>query len=78
MFFCCCNVGVDTYSTMHYRKVMTKLNKNNAIYVIQTMTSINYFDSSRKNLTYFEWKSVIMEMHVITKSTFMFTVVFLH
>ena len=48
---------------------MTKLNKNNAIYVIQTMTSINYFDSSRKNLTYFEWKSVIMEMHVITKST---------
>ena len=58
---------------------MTKLNENN---VIQTMTSMNYFDSSRKNLTYnkyFEWKSVIMEMHVITNPlTFMFTVVFLH
>ena len=54
---------------MHYTKVMTNLNENN---VIQTMTSMNYFDSSRKNLTYnqyFEWKSVIMEMHVITKST---------
>ena len=49
MFFCCCNVGVDTYSTMNYRKVMTKLNENNVTYVIQTM---NYFDSSRKSLTY--------------------------
>ena len=43
------------------------------------MASMNYFDSKRKNLTYFletEWKFVI-EMHVITKSTnFMFTVVF--
>ena len=49
---------------------MTKLNENNVTYVIQTMTSMNYFDSSRKNLTYtFKWKSVIMEMHVITKST---------
>ena len=52
MLFCCCNVGVDTYSTMHYRKVMTKLNENNATYVIQPMTSMTYFDSSRKNLTY--------------------------
>jgi hypothetical protein len=25
MLFCCCNVGVDTYSTMNYRKVLTKL-----------------------------------------------------
>ena len=34
------------------------------------MASGNYFDSSmkRSNL-YFEWKSVIMEMHEITKST---------
>ena len=33
------------------------------------MASINYFDSSNKNLTFFlKWKSV-MEMHVITKST---------
>jgi hypothetical protein len=48
---------------------MTKLNENNITYVIQTMTSMNYFDSSRKNLTYFEWKSVIMEMHVIAKFT---------
>ena len=30
---------------------------------------MNYFDSSRKNLTYFfKWKSK-MKMHVITKST---------
>jgi hypothetical protein len=34
------------------------------------MASMNYFDSSRKNLTYIlKWKSVIMEMHVITQST---------
>ena len=52
MLFCCCNVGVDTYFTMNYRKVMTKLNENSVTYVIQTMTSMNYFDSSRKNLTY--------------------------
>jgi hypothetical protein len=32
---------------MNYRKVMTKLNEN------KTMASMNYFDSSRKNLTYF-------------------------
>ena len=33
------------------------------------MASMNYFDSSRKNLTYIlKWKSV-MEMHVITQST---------
>ena len=43
---------VWTHSTMHYRKAMTKLNENNVTYVIQTMTSMNYFDSSRKNLTY--------------------------
>jgi hypothetical protein len=36
---------------MNYRKVMTKLNENNVTYVIQTITSMNYFDSSRKNLT---------------------------
>jgi hypothetical protein len=52
MLFSCCNVGVDTYSTMHYRKVMTKLNENNVTHVIKTMTSMNYFDSNRKNLTY--------------------------
>ena len=33
------------------------------------MASMNYFDSSRTNLTHFsKWKSV-MEMHVKTKST---------
>ena len=37
---------------MNYRKVMTKLNENNVTYVIQTMASMNYFDSSRKNITY--------------------------
>ena len=31
---------------------MTKLNENNDTYVIQTMASMNYFDSSRRNLTY--------------------------
>ena len=50
MLFCCFNVGVDTYSTMHYRKVMTKLNENNVTYAIQTMTSMNYFDSSRNKM----------------------------
>ena len=39
-------------STMNCRKVMTKLNENNVTYVIQTMSSMNYFDSSRLNLTY--------------------------
>ena len=29
-----------------------KLNENNVTYVIQTMASMNYFDSGRKNLTY--------------------------
>jgi hypothetical protein len=34
------------------------------------MASRNYFDSSRKRSNlYFEWKSVIIEMHEITKST---------
>ena len=33
---------------------------------------MNYFDSSRKNLTYFfKWK-LVMEMHVLTKSTNLF------
>ena len=35
-----------SHSTMNYRKVMTKLNENNVTYVIQTMTSMNYFDST--------------------------------
>ena len=38
---------------------MTKLNENNVTYVIQSMACMNYFDSSRKNLTYFEWKSEV-------------------
>jgi hypothetical protein len=33
---------------MNYRKVMTKLNENNVTFVIQTISSMNYFDSSRK------------------------------
>jgi hypothetical protein len=41
-----------SHSTMNYRKVMTKSNKNNVTYVKQTMSSMNYFDSSRTNLTY--------------------------
>jgi hypothetical protein len=50
-------------STMIYRKVMIKLNEN------KTMASMNYFDSSKKNLTYFFNRSqyntlTIMEMHV--------------
>jgi hypothetical protein len=38
---------------------------------ISQRSMLNYFDSSRKSLTDFEWKSVIMEMHVhvITKFT---------
>ena len=31
---------------------MTKLNEYNVTYVIQNMTSMNYFNSSRENLTY--------------------------
>ena len=31
-----------------YRKVMTKSNENNVTFVIQTISSMNYFDSSRK------------------------------
>jgi arabinogalactan endo-1,4-beta-galactosidase len=42
----------NSHSTMNYRKVMTKLSENNVTYVIQTMSSMNYFDSSRTNLTY--------------------------
>jgi lipopolysaccharide export system protein LptA len=30
-----------------YRKIMTKLNENNVTFVIQTISSMNYFDSSR-------------------------------
>ena len=41
-----------SHSKMNYRKVMTKLNENNVTFVIQTMSSMNYFDSSRTNLTY--------------------------
>ena len=41
-----------SHFTMNYTQVMIKLNENNVTYVIQTMTSMNYFDSSRKNLTY--------------------------
>ena len=41
-----------SHSTMNYRKVMTKLNEDNVTYVIQTMSSMNYFDSGRKDLTY--------------------------
>ena len=37
-----------SHSTMNYRKVMTKLNDNNVTFVIQTISSMNYFDSSRK------------------------------
>jgi hypothetical protein len=49
---------------------MTKLNENNVTYVIQTMTSMNYFDSSWKKLTYIlNGMHVIMEMHVITQFT---------
>ena len=52
---------------------MTKLNENNVTYVIQTMSSMNDFDSSKKYLTCSlklnQWKSIIMEMHSITKST---------
>ena len=37
-----------THSSMNYRKVMTKLNENNVTFVIQTISSMNYFDSSWK------------------------------
>ena len=34
-----------SHSTMNYRKVMTKLNdENNVTFVIQTISSMNYFD----------------------------------
>ena len=32
-----------SHSTMNYRKVMTKLNENNVTFVIQTISSMNYF-----------------------------------
>ena len=35
-----------SHSTMNYRKVMTKLNENNVTFVIQAISSMNYFDSS--------------------------------
>jgi hypothetical protein len=38
---------------MIYRKVMTKLNENNVTFVIQTISSMNYFDSSRGTATSF-------------------------
>jgi hypothetical protein len=34
------------HSTMNYRKVMTKLHENNVTFVIQTISSMNYFVSS--------------------------------
>ena len=37
-----------SHFTMNYRKVMTKLHENNVTFVIQTISSMNYFDSSRK------------------------------
>ena len=37
-----------SHSTMNYRKVMTKSNENNVTFVIQTISSMNYFDSNRK------------------------------
>jgi hypothetical protein len=37
-----------SHSTMNYRKVMTKLKENNITFVIQTISSMNYFDSNRK------------------------------
>ena len=37
-----------SHSTMNYRKVMTKLNEKDVTFVIQTIFSMNYFDSSRK------------------------------
>jgi hypothetical protein len=46
-----------SHSTMQYRKVMTKLCGNNVTYAMQTMTSMNYVDSSRKNVTYILNKS---------------------
>jgi hypothetical protein len=38
---------VISHSTMNYREVMTKLNENNVTFVIQTISSMNYFDSSK-------------------------------
>jgi arabinogalactan endo-1,4-beta-galactosidase len=76
LFGCSDYLPECSHSTMNYRKVMTKLNENNVTYVIQTMASMNYFDSSRKNLTYI---LNYMEMHAITQSLiFIFAVVFLH
>jgi hypothetical protein len=53
-----------------YREMKSK--ENNATHVkniIQTMASMNYFDSNRKNPTNFsKWKSV-MKIHVIAKFT---------
>ena len=46
-----------SHSAMQYRKVMTKLCGNNVTYAMQTMTSMNYVDSSRKNVTYILNKS---------------------
>ena len=62
LFGCSDYLPECSHSTMNYRKVMTKLNENNVTYVIQTMASMIYFDSSRKNLTYilngsqYQWK----------------------
>ena len=66
LFDCSDYLPECSHSTMNNRKVMTKLNENNVTYVIQTMVSMNYFDSSRTNLTYI---LNYMEMHAITQCT---------
>jgi hypothetical protein len=66
LFDCSDYLPECSHSTMNNRKVMTKLNENNVTYVIQTMASMNYFDSSRTNLTYI---LNYMEMHAITQCT---------
>ena len=55
-----------SHSTMNYRKVMTKLNKNNVTYVKQTMSSMNYFDSSRTNLTYYIYIAITLSVRPFT------------
>jgi hypothetical protein len=54
---------------LKYRNVMTKLNENNVTHVIQTMTSMNYFDSSRKNLTYILNKNMLLRHRLLLLQT---------
>jgi len=42
LFGCSDYLPECSHSTMNYRKVITKLNKNNVAHVIQTMASMNY------------------------------------